>query len=245
MSDRSRLLSSIPIALLLLGSSIPSFAADTGSIGIERKTATLKGPEKEAEIHYPVFKGVADKALPGKIQQAAGLKAGTGSSLEEWKEEFKDSSWLTEIDYEVTLNRHSLLSLTYTQDGVGAYPSSSSQSLAVDLRTGKAITPKDLFKPASLPALAVRVDKALQAAVKKARHEWGEDLEGFEEALNVRFTVASLSAFKLDERGVTFLYDFGFPHAALAAEPEEEYFLSYKELKPFIDEKGLLAPFTK
>jgi hypothetical protein len=35
------------------------------------------------------------------------------------------------------------------------------------------------------------------------------------------------------------------PHVALAAEPGEEYFLSYKELKPFIDEKGLLAPFTK
>ena len=63
--------------------------------------------------------------------------------------------------------------------------------------------------------------------------------------MNVHFTVKNLSSFKLDERGVTFLYDFEFPHAYLAAEPEEEYFLSYKELKPVIDEKGLLAPFTK
>jgi hypothetical protein len=231
--------------LLLVWSWMPAHAADAGSIGIERKTATLKGADKEADIHYPVFKGVADKALLARIQEAAGLKAGTGSSPEEWKEEFKDNPWLVEIDYQVTLNRHSILSLTYTEDGMGAHPSSSSESLAVNLRTGKAITAKDLFKPASLPALAARVDKALQAAVMKIRREREGDLEGFEEKLNAHFGVDNLDSFKLDERGVTFLYDFEFPHAFLAAEPEEEYFFSYKELKPFIDGKGLLAPFTK
>ncbi len=246
MSNRSHPLS---LAVLLLAWSwipVRAAAADTGSIGIEKKSATLQRPDKEADVHYPVFKGAVDKALLGRIQQAAGLKVGTGSSLEEWREEFKDNPWLVEIHYEVTLNRHSILSLTYTEDGMGAHPSSSSESLAVDLRTGKAITAKDLFKPASLSALAARVDKALQAAVKKSRQEWGEEhLEDFEKRLNVHFTVENLSSFKLDERGVTFLYEFGFPHAFLAAEPEEEYFLSYKELKPFIDEKGLLAPFTK
>ena len=231
--------------LFLVWSWIPARAVEPGSIAIERATATLKGPDKEADIHYPVFKGVADKALLARIQQAAGLKAGTGNSLEEWKEKFKDNPWLVEIYYEVTLNRHSIISLTYTEDGMGAHPSSSSESLAVDLRTGKAITAKDLFKPASLPTLAARVDKALQAAVKKTRSEWGEKLVDHEEKLNVHFRVDNLDSFKLDERGVTFLYEFGFPHAFLAAEPEEEYFLSYKELKPFIDEKGLLAPFTK
>ena len=248
MNNRSpQPLAALFLAVLLLAWSwAPARAVEPGSIAIEKKTATLKGPDKEADIHYPVFKGVADKALLARIQQAAGLKAGTGSSPEEWKEEFKDNPWLVEIDYEVTLNRHSILSLTYTEDGMGAHPSSSSESLAVDLRTGKAITAKDLFKPASLPALAARVDKALQAAVRKTRREWGEEhLENFEKRLNVHFGVDGLDSFKLDERGVTFLYDFEFPHAFLAAEPEEEYFLSYKELKPFIDEKGLLAPFTK
>lgn len=82
--------------------------------------------------------------------------------------------------------------------------------------------------------------------MRKARREWGEDhLENFDKRLNVHFTVENLSSFKLDERGVTFLHDFEFPHAFLAAEPEEEYFFSYKELKPFIDEKGLLAPFVR
>lgn len=231
--------------LLLVWSWAPVRAADTGSIGIERKTVTLKGADKEADVHYPVFKGVADKALLGRIQQAAGLKPGTGSSLEEWKEEFKDNPWLVEIHYEVTLNRHSILSLTYTEDGMGAHPSSSSKSLAVDLRTGKAIMAKDLFKPTSLPALAARVDKALQAAVMKIRRERGEMDDFIEEKLNVHFGVDGLNSFRLDEQGVTFLHEFGFPHAYLAVEPEEEYFFSYKELKPFIDEKGLLAAFTK
>lgn len=232
--------------LLLVWSWIPVLAAaDTGSIGIEKKSATLKSPNKEADVYYPVFTGAADKALLGRIQQAAGLKAGTGNSLEEWREEFKDNPWLVEIHYKVTLNRHSILSLTYTEDGMGAHPSSSSESLSVDLRTGKAITAKDLFKPSSLPALAARVDRAFQAAVKKTRQEWGEELERFDERLNVHFGVDDLDSFKLDERGVTFLYDFEFPHVALALEPQEEYFFSYKELKPFIDEKGLLTPFTK
>src|SRR5690349_3696105 len=111
MSHRSHKLLPLALAVLfLLWSWAPAHGVEAGSIGIEEKTETLKGPDKEADLHYPVFKGVADKALLGRIQQAAGLKAGTGSSPEEWKQEFKDNPWLVEINYEVTLNRHSILS---------------------------------------------------------------------------------------------------------------------------------------
>jgi len=56
-----------------------------------------------------------------------------------------------------------------------------------------------------------------------------------------RFGVENLDTFRLDDKGVTFVYDFEFPHVSEALEPAGEYFLSYEELRPYINPEGPLA----
>jgi hypothetical protein len=238
----------LPWLLLVSALLLPWPSLAQTSVVLEKKTVTLKELlGREADIHYPVLKTAMDKALAGRIQEAIGLKAGTGSTLEEWKSEVRESSWLTEIDYEISFNKGSILNVIYTTAGMGAHPSESSKSLVVDLRMGKPLLAADLFKRASLPALAARVNKSLRAAVAATLKEWGSEIEGMEkdeDLKNARFKVENLDNYRIDDRGITFLYEFDFPHVILAAEPSEEYFLSFQELKPFMDEKGLLAPLA-
>jgi hypothetical protein len=227
--------------------------ADGGrmNLRIEKKTEVLKREDKEADVHYPVFSGLPPAILK-ELQASAGLKAGTDSSLEEWKAEFQESWWLVEIDYEVTYNRHDLLCLTYWIEGMGAHPSTSTKDLVADLKTGRRLAAKDLFKPAFLEELAAKVDRLRATAVEKAIQEnrayleengmTEEDLmETMEPAKQRRFGVENLDTFRLDDKGVTFIYDFGFPHVSQALEPSGEYFLSYEELRAYINPEGPLA----
>lgn len=226
-------------------------APKPAGLRIEKRTEALKQEDREADIHYPVFSGLPPAVLK-ELEASAGLKAGTGSSLEEWRTEFQDSPWLVEIDYEVTWNRHDLLCLTYRIDGMGAHPSTSREDLAADLRTGRRLAAKDLFKPASLQELAAKVDRLRVAAVEKAIQEnraYLEEngmteeylLEAMEPAQRHRFGVENLDTFRLDDKGVTFVRDFEFPHVHQALEPGGEFFLSYEELRPYVNPKGPLA----
>ncbi len=226
-------------------------AAEAPGVRIEKRTEALKREDREADIHYPVFSGLAPAILK-ELEASAGLKAGTGSSLEEWKAEFQESWWLVEIDYEVTYNRHGLLCLTYSIDGMGAHPSTSTEDLAADLKTGRRLAAKDLFKPVSLEELAAKVDRLRVAAVEKAIQEnrafleendmTEEDLLAtMEPAKQRRFGVENLESFRLDDKGVTFVRDFEFPHVHQAFEPDGEFFLSYEELRPYVNPEGPLA----
>jgi len=221
-------------------------APASGSVRIEEQTTHLKREDgKEALIHAPVVQGVPDESLRSRIQDSVGLKAGTDETLEEWKADFEDSWWLDEIEYKVGYNRNFLLNLIYTVSGTGAYPDSFSKSLVVDLRTGKPLAAKDLFKSASLEALAARLNRELKADVEATRRKWGADWDGEEEVKNARFDVAHLDDFTLGERGINFHYDFGFPHVIKALEPRGTYFLSWKQLAPYIDTKGPLGVFPR
>jgi hypothetical protein len=60
---------------------------------------------------------------------------------------------------------------------------------------------------------------------------------------NLMFEIENLDDFSVGRRGITFLYDAGFPHAIKAFEPQGKYFFTYSELKPYIKLEGLLGQF--
>lgn len=225
-------------------------AAEARQVRIEKKREVLKAGEREAVIHTPAFHGIADPAVFRTLQEtiASGVRDVTGSSPEEWKASGGD--WLTEIDYQVTYNRHDLLSLVYVVAGVGAYPDQMEAYVVADLKTGRRLTAKDLFK--SRDELAAKVERMRAAAVEKAAQEHRAHLKDYdmteedlasalEPAKQSRFGVEHLDTFRLDDKGVTFVYDFGFPHVIQALEPSGEYFLSYEELRPYVNPEGPLA----
>jgi hypothetical protein len=59
------------------------------------------------------------------------------------------------------------------------------------------------------------------------------------------FTVANLDRFSVSDKGITFWYDYGFPHIIQALQPEGRFFFSWTELKAFIKPDGLLARFNR
>jgi hypothetical protein len=72
-----------------------------------------------------------------------------------------------------------------------------------------------------------------------------EDIRISREAGEVQeFKIENLDDCSVGARGITFLYDAGYPHAIQAFEPEGRYFFSYAELKPYIKRDGILGQFV-
>ena len=242
-----------PVAPALATTPAAVATPKAAALRIEKKTEVVKDElGEEIVINTPVFHGIEDPALLKTLQEsiAAGVRDATGSSSEEWKAEA--DIWLIEIDYEVTYNRHDLLSLAYVVAGMGAYPDEMHAYVVADLKTGRRLTAKDLFKPAALEELAAKVDRMRTAAIETAIQEYRPYLEGnqmteedllstMEPAREKRFGVENLDTFRLDDKGVTFVFDFEFPHVNQALEPGGEFFLSYEELRPYINPEGPLA----
>ena len=109
----------------------------------------------------------------------------------------------------------------------------------------------DAFNPSSLPKLVAMANQKLRAEIKELSQVVDDDKEqdaeqkGFlKEQLNqLSFTRQNLDEFAVSDKGVTFLYDAGFPHVIQALQPAGEYFFSYAELRPHIKGNGPLGIF--
>ncbi len=198
---------------------------------------------KRAIITYPVVVGPRNSEVLRKIRAAFDFKNIFGSSLAE----YRSDTWLSEFGYEVNYNRDYILDITFTQEGVGAYPDGGSKHFAINLRNGELIRAADAFDPAAHEKLVALVDEKLQAENQETVRDVGdEDRASAEEMLkDLKFTTSNLDDFSINDKGVTFLFDAGFPHAVQAFAPAGRYFFSYAELKPFIKLDGPLAVFVR
>jgi hypothetical protein len=120
--------------------------------------------------------------------------------------------------------------------------------VVVDLKTGKRVTPLDVF--INLERLAAKAKDKQAAEVEKSLKQIESDPANkeyldFDFFENTNFTVENLEKFAVSDKGVTFIYDYGFPHVIFALQPEGRYFFSWAQLKPFIKPGGLLAKFIR
>src|SRR6185503_18040476 len=145
-----------------------------------------------------------------------------------------------------------ILDITFTQDGSAAYPDMQTRHFAINLKNGTVIKAADAFMYDKLPALANLVRTKFQAELKQILTDLAEsksdaeDIRVAKEAQEaLEFKLSDIDDFSIGDKGVTFLYDAGYPHAIQAFEPEGRYFFSYAELKPFIRRDGPLGQFVK
>lgn len=244
--------------LLLLSMSATMFAAGAGdSVVIEKKKVVLVRtgklirdfPEKKrAIVSYPILKsGISSPAVLRKVRSMLQVKNIFDTSIEEYRAD----TWLEEFDYEVNYNKNFILDLTFMQTGTAAYPDSQRKHLAINLKTGNLIKAREVFKPASLKTLADLLDQKLQDEIRQTQAETANDMnqeerDGMKEMYaNLKFKVENLDDFIVSDKGVTFLYEADFPHVVQALEPVGEYFFSYAELRPHIQQEGLLGVFIK
>jgi hypothetical protein len=204
--------------------------------------------KKRATVTYPLIGGLKNHHVLRRIQAILQVKNVFDSSIADYREIY----WLREFSYKVNYNKNNILDITFTQDGSGAYPDTQTRHFAINLKNGNVITASDAFITSSLPKLRDMLGGKLQLELKeileslKDSKSDPEDVRIASEAQEpLGYTIENVDNFEVGAKGVTFLYDAGYPHVIQAFEPNGRYFFNYSELKPFIKRDGPLGQFVQ
>jgi hypothetical protein len=204
--------------------------------------------KRRATIRFPVISGLADARVLRQVQTILQIKNVFETSVAEYRE----NNWLEEFDYKVNYNKNHILDLTFSQSGSGAYPDSQNKHFAINLKTGTIIKAADAFVPNKLVSVADLVKAKFQAELAQILKDLAEsksdpeDIRIAKEAQDaLEFKISDIDDFSIGDKGITFLYDAGYPHAIQAFEPKGEYFFSYSELRAYIKRDGPLGQFVQ
>lgn len=222
--------------------------ASAQTVIISPRKVTYKRPKPMSEykttftVTYPKVKA-SSPALSKKIENTISYSKVLDLNVQE---EITEYQWLEEADYEINYNARGILVITLSMNGTGAYPDGSSKTIAIDLKTGSRLRPADVFT--NLTGLTAMIRKAQRDEVVKALKESNEDPENGDADSATLFAGKNFSAKDLDEfavsgKGVTFIYDYGFPHAIQALEPDGRYSFTWDQLRRYIKRGGLLSKF--
>lgn len=211
---------------------------------VYRRPKPLVAYKKSFTVVRPRVRGLS-AALNKKVENTISYERVSNLNI---REEIREIQWLEEASYEVNYNKNGILDITLIVSGSGAYPSDYQKTVVVDLKTGAQARPQDVFT--NLAGLAAKVKKAQQAEMKNAREEYKKDpdsadFDPSEYFGQADFTVKNLNEFTLSDKGLTFIYDYGFPHVVQAFQPSGRFFYSWAELKPFVRRDGLFGKFVR
>ncbi len=199
-----------------------------------KKTFTVIRPKVKA----------ANQAIAKKVETAISYEKNFDFNVQE---EINEIQWLEEASYTVDYNKNGILGVTLTVSGSGAYPSDSNKPVVVDLKSGSKVLAKDVF--VNLSELALKGKKVQKAEIVKAINEIKKENPDEENPATLfessDFTIQNLDKFSVGDKGITFWYDYGFPHVIQALQPEGRYFFSWAQLKPFIKRGSLLSQFVR
>lgn len=233
----------LAVAILLIASG-PVWAQ---SVVITPRRTVYRRPKPlhDFKLTFTIRRPIARAATPAlsrRITQSISPEKILEFSI---REELTEYQWLEEVDYKVLFNRDGVLCVEQWMTGTGAYPDSVTRTVVVDIKTGVRATIESSFR--DLAKLATLIRKAQVAEIASATKEMRSDPDARPEELfrETNFTVSDFRDFAVDARGVTFMYDYGFPHVLEALEPAGKFHFTWAELKPFIRTDGLLARFVR
>lgn len=221
--------------------------AFTQAVVITPRKTLYRRPKPQIEfkktftVRRPVAKAGSPQ-LSRKITKAISPEKVLGLSL---REELNEYQWLEEANYKVLFNQNGVLCLEFWMTGTAAYPDSVTKHVVVDIATGSAVDASAGFR--NLTALSKLVRKAQLGEIDKATKEMKADPDARPEELfsETNFTVEDFRDFSVDAKGVTFYYDYGFPHVLEALQPDGQFHFSWAQLRPFVRTDGLLARFVR
>jgi len=219
-------------------------------IVLVRKPAVAKHfpNRKTAVVTYPVISGLPPTVLR-RVRSLLAFKNIFDYSLDE----YRNDAWLSEFTFNVNHNANHLLDLTFTQSGIAAYPDEQSKHFLIDLRSGATVAAQDAFRAEQFETLAGLVDVRLQAEIAQRKQEnaRSSDIDPTQKAsiddayAALKFETKDLENFSVSRKGITFLYDAGFPHVIEALSPQGRYLFTFAELKPYIKTDGPLGQFIR
>jgi hypothetical protein len=182
---------------------------------IRRGAVARQFPERRrATVIYPIITGLRDAQVLRRVQSLLTVKNAFDSSLEEYRQE----SWLEEASYKVNYNRSYILDITFSQSGTGAYPDTGTKHFVISLKSGNVMKASDVFVNEKLQQLATVVNHKLQTELKGIVEELISSNSDPEDVSTARerqepleFKIQNLDEFSVSSKGVTFLYDAGYP----------------------------------
>ncbi len=206
-----------------------------------RPTSDFK---KTFTVNYPKVKAKS-AALSKKIETSISFEK---NLLLDLKEEMGEYQWLEEADFSVGYNKKGVLSVGLSVTGTAAHQTWLYKTVVVDLKTGNKVRPIDVFT--NLKGLIARVKTIQNAEIEEGIKVIKEDpdYQGEKRGELFKYTdfiELNLEGFSVDESGVTFYYDYGFPYLIRSVQPDGNYVLTWKEIKPFIKRRGLLGKFIR
>ena len=219
------------------------------SVVITKKKTVYTRPKpmidfkKTFVVYYPRVKA-ATPALSRNIESSISYLKVMDLNI---REEISDVQWLEEANFEVNYNSRGILVVTLTINGTGAYPDATSKTVVIDLKTGNRISPREAFNDLSGLASLVKLKQKeeIERSIKdlKADPENAEvdPAELFESS---DFKIDDLKEYSVDNKTVTFIYDYGFPHVLEALQPEGRYTFEWNDVARFVNSRGPLAKFV-
>lgn len=233
------------VMVLALGSGITA-----QSVVVTRKKVTYTRPKpitdfkKTFVVNYPKVKA-ASPAISRKIEAALSYEKAFAIDL---KEDINETQWLEEADYKVVYNKNALLCVELSVQGTAAYPDGSTKFIVVDTRKGARVLPGEVF--IYIDGLVDMVKKAQKKEIADAiteiknNKDWEEpEPEHLFETAD--FTMDNLKGFSIADRGVTFHYDYGFPHVIEGMQPDGEFTFTWAQMKPFVRVNSVLGRLVR
>jgi hypothetical protein len=229
----------------IIGLNCLTVASQTVIITPKKTVYRRPKPQIDFKRTFTVRRPIAKATTPAvskKITAAIGPEKVLELNI---REELNEYQWLEEADYKVLFNQNGVLCMELWMTGTAAYPYSVTKRVVINIASGNTVRPEDVFK--DLPALAKMVRKAQLAEIAAAKKEMKSDPEARPEELfsETNFTAEDFKDFSVNAKGVTFYYDYGFPHVLQALQPDGEFHFSWTQLKPFVRSDGLLARFVR
>jgi hypothetical protein len=217
-----------------------------------RKGKVTMKEKRTFTITYPVVSGAISVPAKKKLENTLSYWRVFETTL---KENLAEYEWLSEMSYTVNYNKNGILDIALTQEGSGAYPDGETIVLIIDLKTGTQAKFADVFDTGSKAKLAEKVDRKLSdekkeivESIKNDKTSYSNDDErnsSIEMVEQLKFTSEDFDEFSVSEKGVTIIYDAGFPHVVQALEPDGRYLFTWAEIKSFIKADSLLARFVR
>jgi len=227
---------------------VTSVAAQKATVTSKQVTYTRKNPiseyKKTFTVQYPKIKA-RTPALSKKIETALSYEKAFGFTI---AEEMGELQWLEAATYDAVFNSGKVLSMNLNIEGSAAYPSGSTKTVVVDTSTGVKQTAAMVFTNLNgLVAMVTRDQKKeIAQSIKNLREDPEmKDPDPAELFEGKTFSTKDLEGFSVDGKGVTFYYDYGFPHAIQASEPSGYYFYRWNQIKRYIKPAGLLDPLAR
>lgn len=218
-----------------------------------RKSADLSEHKRSFTVIYPIVSRLNPPTAMKKLENTISYWRVFETPLKEYLTD--GDTWLDDAFYKINYNKNGILDIALTGQGSAAYPDSQIANLVIDLKTGEQVNFNEVFDSGSLPRFAKLVNGKMSIEKAKIIKEirsgkFGangkEEIDSNAQMINdLKFTEESFKEFSVSDRGVTILYDAGFPHVIEALQPEGRYFFTWTQVKPFVRRNGLLGKFIR